>query len=112
VAEQIHAVKHWDFGIPVILEPTTLFIDPPYQHNYKYRQPDQNYKFLAEYAKTMGRLHQVIVCEALGKNGEVPDWLPFRESHRSVTSRRKATQSHHSRELIWTSDDLARRSGV
>lgn len=46
---------------------------------------------------------QVIVREATGKNGEVPNWLPFTHNHTSVTSRRKETQSHHSKEYIWIS---------
>lgn len=104
VAEEVYAIKHWTFGPIDWTMPGTWFIDPPYQHNYGYRgvKPDYN-AIRAKITKLEGS--QFIVCEAAcSKTGKLPDWLPFRESHRQVTSRRKASQSHHSKELIWTND--------
>ena len=102
VSREIHAVKHWKVGeIPTGI--ATWFVDPPYQRNYDYGSPTIDYVALGELCRRSHSVgNQVIVCEALGKKGERPDWLPFHENHRSVTSRRKSTQSHHSREFIWT----------
>ena len=80
----------------------TWFIDPMYQYNYQYRNKiGHNYVELGRLAQLLRG--QVIVCEAVcQKTGRVPDWLPFVEFGSSVTSRRKAEQNHHSKELIWT----------
>lgn len=112
VAEQSQAIKHWAFlsrsawflfGVP---KAGTWFIDPPYQFNYGYRQPAVDYFDLS--AKARALAGQVIACEAAHpKTGELPAWLPFREFGSRVTSRRKATEHHHSRELIWTSEAAA-----
>lgn len=105
VAEQIHAVKHWRFeqtGSRLSC-PATWFIDPPYEFNYRYSRKLQPFDFNRLVA-TVGDISDeslVIVCEALGKNGERPIYLPFSDSHSAVTSRRKPTQSHHSRELVY-----------
>lgn len=109
VAEQVGAIKHWKLNInlPSYEGPATFFIDPMYQYNYKYRSglTPHDYGQLAFNCIQAAEIgHQVIVCEAMGKHGERPEWLPFRENHRSVTSRRKADQSHHSNELIWTAN--------
>ena len=107
VAEQHQAVRHWQIlGVTTyaVEYPATVFVDPPYQYNYRYRAslPEISYTTLgARCRQLVDHGCQVIVCEALGKNGERPAWLPFRDSHSSVTSRRKETQSHHSREMIW-----------
>lgn len=103
VAEQIHAIKHWRFEPVIYGAGETYFVDPPYQYNYQYRSPRIDYAALATTlygAAAAGA--QVIVCEALcAKTGARPDWLPFLDFRSTVTSRRKATQSHHSSELIW-----------
>jgi hypothetical protein len=105
VAEQIHAVKHWIVVDPMsyVSTPATWFIDPPYRYNYRYSRklPPFDYDALVSLVQTIHRDSLLIVCEALGKNGERPDYLPFVESHRAVTSRRKSTQSRHSRELVY-----------
>lgn len=106
VAEQVSAVKHWKFEDPYLYidSPSTWFIDPPYLFNYRYRSglPSFDYSALSSLEQTISGKSQVIVCEAkCKKTGAVPNYLPFVESHSSVTSRRKATQSHHSSEVIY-----------
>lgn len=105
VADEIQAVKHWKFSDPYcyIDMPATWFIDPPYQFNYRYRRalPEFDYQALDSLVQTIHSKSVVIVCEAIGKGGETPNYLPFEPSHASVTSRRKPTQSHHSRELVY-----------
>lgn len=105
VSEQVHAVKHWSFADPYshIDDACTWFIDPPYQFNYRYRSGIGlfDYQNLDSLTQTISPQSLIIVCEAVGKNGETPDYLPFVASHSSVTSRRKVTQSHHSKELIY-----------
>lgn len=108
LCDEIGAVKHWSFCPVWSLLPIkgiTWFVDPPYQYNYKYVKdlPAEFYLELAERVRSIPSGSQAIVCEAVcSKTGAAPNWLPFRPSHRSVTSRRKETQSHHSKELIWT----------
>ena len=110
VAEQSQAIKHWkvvDCAGSLFREKAddacTWHIDPPYQYNYQYKQPPIDYQQLSA---TIRSLHgQVMVCEAREpKTGTAPSWLPFRDHVSSVTSRRKPTESHHSRELIYTAD--------
>ncbi len=103
VAEQITAVRHWRFQKPDLSQVATWFIDPPYEFNYRYRSglTPFSYAALAANVRAISSESHVIVCEAVGKNGEIPTYLPFLPSHSSVTSRRKATQSHHSRELVY-----------
>ena len=111
VAEEVNAIKHWRFakdGLSVMksivstVDVDTWFIDPMYRYNYQYRQTQgHDYEELGRVIRSLPG--QVIVCEAVcPKTGAVPDWLPFVHFGSSVTSRRKATQNHHSKELIWT----------
>jgi site-specific DNA-adenine methylase len=106
VAEEVSSIKHWKFESPSNLTsvPATWFIDPPYLYNYRYRTdlPDFNHAKLAERISKIHTCSLVIVCEAARKSdGAIPTYLPFETSHRSVTSRRKETQSHHSSEGSW-----------
>lgn len=112
VAEEVHAIKHWQFaldGMRVMQHAIELgaatsmwFLDPMYEFNYQYRN-----KIGHDYAE-LGRLAQAlpgqaVVCEAVcPKTGKVPNWLPFEHFGERITSRRKAEQNHHSKELIWT----------
>jgi site-specific DNA-adenine methylase len=121
IARELEFIRHWRIDCYDYLDriridqirsidtkQCTVFVDPPYQHNYQYSAPRLDYPVLASAclaAADSGAA--VIVCEAAGKNGEAPDWLPFAPSHLSVTSRRKAEQSHHSKEYIWTSGRAA-----
>ncbi len=105
VASQLPLIKSWEFRRPSANDIGCWFIDPPYQHNYAYKQPPVNYAQLASACQIMAeRGQQVIVCEARAKDGTTPYWLPFAEFRSTVTSRRKSHQSHHSHELVWTSD--------
>jgi hypothetical protein len=105
VADEIMAVKHWKFEVPNWRATTaTWFIDPPYFYNYRYRigLPPFSFDALAICVKGIPRDSLVIVCEATDKvSGAFPTYLPFDDSHVSVTSRRKSTQSHHSHELSY-----------
>lgn len=102
VAEQVRAIKHWRVVNHTPLSPCTIFCDPSYEFNYQYGAAPIDYALLgADLLKREALGSQVIACEAIGKNGETPTYLPFRPSHRQVTSRRKAHQSHHSRELVY-----------
>lgn len=104
VAEQVYAIKHWQFSRPTWAEEATWFIDPPYLYNYRYRFPTDSFDFklLAARVNALPRNAQVIACEATcPKTGRVPDYLPFVPNHRQVTSRRKATENHHSSELVY-----------
>lgn len=114
VAEEVYAIKHWNFepdGLRVLRvaaelgsPSSTWFVDPMYTFNYQYNTKNRhNYEELGRLVRTLSG--QTIVCEAeCPKTGKVPDWLPFVPFGKSVTSRRKATQNHHSKELIWTND--------
>lgn len=102
VASQLHLIKSWEFRVPMWDEAATYFVDPPYAANYAYKGGPVDYIALSVQCRRANGC-QVIVCEAVGKTGERPTWLPFRDFRNTVTSRRKATQSHHSRELIWCS---------
>jgi 16S rRNA G966 N2-methylase RsmD len=105
LAQEIYYIKHWKFQkiSNIYGSNVTWFIDPPYQYNYKYKKIiDINYIDLAIQVNNLIKNNtQVIVCEAVGKLGEIPNYLPFQYSHNSVTSRRKINQSHHSKELIF-----------
>ena len=102
VAEEVQAIKHWNFA-PIQPIPGTWFIDPPYQFNYQYRKGlSVNYEILAQTILALPQPRQLIVCEAIcTKTGKVPTWLPFQFFRETVTSRRKEHQSHHSKELVW-----------
>jgi hypothetical protein len=100
VAEEIHAVKHWKLEPIDYTEAGTYFIDPPYQYNYKYRSDPIDYEDLAKKSLSIpsGR---VIACEAVcPKTGAVPNYFAFLPNHSQVTSRRKSTNNHHSKELL------------
>jgi len=112
VAEEVNAIKHWKFetdgmramrnAIGFGAVASTWFLDPMYQFNYQYRHKvGHDYAELGALAKTLAG--QVIVCEAVcPETGKVPDWLPFTHFGNRITSRRKAENNHHSKELIWT----------
>ncbi len=107
VSEEVSAIKHWKIGgsqglVAFNHTPSTWFIDPPYQFNYKYRSKvELDYALLAE--KARAAKGQVIVCEAVcQKTGKSPDYLPFEFWGSRITSRRKEGQNHHSKELIWS----------
>jgi hypothetical protein len=106
VSEEVSAVKHWKFEDPYryIDMLCTWFIDGPYIFNYRYRRdlPEFDFEQLSCLEQTINSKSQVIVCEAkCKKTGAIPGYLPFVESHRSITSRRKQTQSHHSAEVVY-----------
>lgn len=106
VADQVGAVAHWEFRQPIeiIDTPAHWFIDPPYLYNYRYRSSlgNFNYASLQSFVETINNKSKVVVCEAARKSdGLIPDYFAFNPSHRSVTSRRKETQSHHSSEVIY-----------
>ncbi len=106
VADEVHAVKHWCLWATSwsIEMPATWFVDPPYLYNYRYSRalPEFNHLTLAANVGQIDSRSLVIVCEALEKKtGTLPGYLPFEQSHRSVTSRRKSTQSHHSSEALY-----------
>lgn len=106
VASEFHFVKHWEIDCDAysvfanISTPRTWFIDPPYKFNYQYRLDPVDYQLLAQTVE--GLPGQVIVCEANCQDtGDTPDWLPFVPFRRMVTSRRKSTNNHHSKELVY-----------
>ncbi len=108
VSEEVHLIKHWHVGSDDAFElmrttenECTWFVDPPYQYNYQYKTQPTDYEKLASCVHALRG--QVIVCEAVcQKTGQTPSWLPFVDFRRSVTSRRKRENNHHSRELIYT----------
>jgi hypothetical protein len=105
VTEQVSAVKHWKLvNAPITLDivDATYFIDPPYQYNYQYKTKNFDWKKLQSEIESMPLPHQIICCEArCPKTGIVPDWAPFVDFKETVTSRRKTTEHHHSKELIY-----------
>jgi hypothetical protein len=106
VAEESQAIRHWRVVPPIDLVdlPCTWFIDPPYLYNYRYRKglPDFDYDALSSLVQTIHSESLIIACEAARRSdGAIPDYLNFKPSHRSVTSRRKPSQSHHSNELTY-----------
>jgi hypothetical protein len=106
VAAEVSAVKHWTIAKPIALlgHDATWFIDPPYLYNYRYRKDLGPFDFsaLALFTRKVTNRSLVIVCEARDKlTGKIPEYLPFKPSHKSVTSRRKIAQSHHSSEVVY-----------
>lgn len=104
VAEQSQCIKHWNVykNSSEVFDNTenTWFVDPPYLYNYNYKTT-VDFESLGKTCNSL--LGQVIVCEATcPKTQQVPGWLPFKPFRRTVTSRRKANNNHHSNELIWT----------
>ena len=110
VAADVEKIKHWKFSddaFSLLSSPLafdteiTWFIDPPYFYNYRYRDGSSfDYKRLRE---CIGQLKgQVIVCEAIcSKTGKRPNWLSFDDFRHCITSRRKAGNNTHSKELIY-----------
>jgi hypothetical protein len=98
---EIPLVKHWKFQEPDWTMRGTWMIDPPYKFNYQYGVKNFDYNKLVDNIRKIPQGSLVIACEAVGKGGEVPDYLPFQPSHSQVTSRRKASNNHHSRELVY-----------
>jgi len=104
VAEQLHAVKHWKLGRIRWDKPGTYFIDPPYLYNYRYGFDSKsfNHATLAANVAKIPRPSQIIVCEAAcPKTGQVPTYLPFEPFGERITSRRKKTENHHSKEYVY-----------
>ncbi len=112
VSEEVAAIKHWRLaydGFRLLEEgcemearasAATWLIDPPYEFNYQYRQ-DFDHTRLHHLARRLPG--QIIACEAREpKTGRMPEWLPFRDFTRSITSRRAKGNHTHSSELIWT----------
>jgi len=104
VAEEVQAIKHWAIlpAKPYLCAEMTHFVDPPYAGNYAYKQPPIDHAELGR--RCLAGRGQIIVCEGLAKDGTPPTWLPFRPAGKRVTSRRKANQSHHRMEYIWTNE--------
>ncbi len=103
VAAEVHEVKHWKLADPEYDRIGTYFFDPPYQLNYRYGYKAFDYEALANRVRSLPTGSQSIVCEArCPKTGAAPDWLPFVDWERRITSRRKASEHHHSREMIYT----------
>lgn len=106
VAEEVEAVGHWTIRTSIDWwneTGATLFVDPPYMYNYQYKSQPIDYERLAMRVLSATKRNQVIACEAAcSKTGVVPDYLPFKKSHRQVTSRRKAGNNTHSEELVFT----------
>lgn len=106
VSEEVSLVKHWTLhrdGFELLKRggEATWFVDPIYQYNYRYRQDSPNYIELGKLCQSL--CGQVIVCEAAcQKTGKIPDWLPFKFFGNRITSRRKAGDNTHSRELLFT----------
>lgn len=103
VAEELYAVKHWKVRPTPYDERATYFIDPPYQFNYRYRfKNDFDYQNLVEKIDLIPKRSQIIVCEAAcQKTGRVPRWLKFKPFASRITSRRKKTENHHSKEYLY-----------
>jgi hypothetical protein len=102
VAEQIHAVKHWKLNPIVWNIPGTYACDPPYLYNYRYGCNDFDFSNYSQKVLALPPGSMAICSEArCPKTGRVPDYLPFTDSHSQVTSRRKTTNNHHSRELVF-----------
>lgn len=107
VAEEISAIKHWQFG-PIDWNAIgTYFIDPPYQYNYTYGVKNFDYTELVQKCKDLPITSEIIACEAVcSKTGAVPSYLPFSFFANRVTSRRKVENNHHSKELLWVGSSL------
>lgn len=81
VAAQVEAIRHWrtlndDLTVWDLQNEATWFVDPPYQtQSTVYRGGAPDFAKLSAWCQT--RRGQVIVCEAPGAGGRMPDWLPF-----------------------------------
>ena len=116
MAEEVSCVSHWRFEEPSWkIRDATYFVDPPYLYNYRYRFKKDNfdYRELAKRVVSLPENTQAIVCEAVcPKTKRVPDYLPFEFFDDRITSRRKASQSHHSKELIYQQVDMISPTGA
>ena len=103
VAEELHAVKHWRLRRIEFDRSGTYFIDPPYFYNYRYRFEEAfDHKTLVERIRAIPKSSQIIVCEAAcQKTGRVPRYLRFKPFASRITSRRKKTENHHSKEYLY-----------
>lgn len=103
VAEELHAVKHWKVKRFWYDRPGTYFLDPPYLYNYQYRfKGGFDYDGMLLNVKLIPKRSQIIVCEAAcQKIGRVPKYLPFKPFASRITSRRKTTENHHSKEYLF-----------
>ena len=103
VAEELYAVKHWKVRRVYPDVPGTYFLDPPYIYNYRYRFKDGfDHAALVQKIAMIPRGSQIIVCEAAcQKTGRVPEYLPFKPFASRITSRRKTTENHHSKEYVY-----------
>jgi len=104
VADEVGLITHWKLEPVRWDQEATYFVDPPYLYNYRYRFKTAGFDHKALAAKVLGTLPraQVIMCEALCQKTHVePTYLPFSYFGSRITSRRKATENHHSKELIF-----------
>lgn len=103
VSEEYRAVRHWEIRPISFNEKGTYFIDPPYRYNYRYRSASPfDYDRLVQQIWNLPPNSQTIACEAVcPKTGALPDYLPFQQFRKTVTSRRKEENHHHSEELIY-----------
>jgi hypothetical protein len=103
VAEEVEAVKHWKIRPVRYNRPGTYFIDPPYLYNYRYGfSTEFDHAALVEQIKEIPKRSQIIVCEAAcQKTGRVPRYLRFKPFASRITSRRKQSNNHHSKEYIY-----------
>lgn len=102
VAKEVMLIKHWKFEEINFTERGTYMIDPPYFYNYNYGVKDFDYNKLVDNVSQIPQGSLIIACEAVcPKTGAIPDYLPFQPSHSQVTSRRKASNNHHSKELVY-----------
>ena len=104
----VETIRHWRAFCadwrqidPAKAEPTTWFIDPPYQHvkytSYLHGCKGFDYAALADWCKRLPG--QVIVCEQEGA-----DWLPFRFSHEvsGMRGKMRGVAGARSQEVLWT----------
>jgi hypothetical protein len=102
VAEELHGVKHWEVRRIAPDRPGTYFVDPPYLYNYRYGFKEFDHAALVQRISEIPSPSQIIVCEAMcPKTQRVPDYLPFTPFGLRVTSRRKKTENHHSKEYLY-----------
>jgi hypothetical protein len=97
-------VRHWRLAQVYPDRPGTYFIDPPYIYNYRYgfKEEDFDHAGLAQKIAMIPSPSQIIVCEAAcQKTGRVPEYLPFKPFGSRITSRRKKTENHHSKEYLY-----------
>jgi site-specific DNA-adenine methylase len=98
IAKQVDLIRHWkvhncSYEDCPLTQPSTWFIDPPYQlagRHYRYGSDRIKYKELALWCRS--RSGQVIVCENAGAN-----WLPFKRLADVKTTR----TGQRSKEVYW-----------